>query len=264
MKTSAAGKIIILAIFLYLPFQSGAWGLLGHRIVGEIAESHLTAKAKAAVKKILGDESIAMAANWGDFVRSDSTMEYLDHWHYVDFSKGLDYDQMKDYLKTDTTVNAYTKLTFLITELKKKNLSQDKKLFYLRMLIHIVGDIHQPLHASVTGDRGGNDIKVLWFNQPINLHSLWDTYFIESQQLSYTEYAHALNHITPQQKTNLQKQPLSKWVFDSYAISSVLQFEVQPNQKLGYAYNFKYLKTLNEQLLRGGIHLAGLLNNIFG
>jgi hypothetical protein len=264
MKTSAAGRFLILALFLYLPYQSNAWGLLGHRIVGEIAESHLTAKAKAAIKKILGNESMAMAANWADFVRSDSTLKYLDPWHYVDFEKGLSYDQMKERLKTDTAVNAYTRLTFLINELKKKHLSQDKKLFYLKMLIHIAGDIHQPLHASVRGDRGGNDIKVLWFNQPLNLHSLWDTYFIESQQLSYTEYAHALNHVTPQQRTSWQKEPLNKWIFDSYSISSILQFELQPNQKIGYDYNFKYLGTLNQQLLKAGIHLAGLLNNIFG
>jgi hypothetical protein len=263
MKNGALARIIVFSLFFYNPLQSKAWGLLGHRIVGEIAESHLNTKTKAAIKKILGDESIAMAANWADFIRSDSTMKYLDTWHYVDFDKGLDYNQMKEHLKTDTSVNAYTRLNFLIAELKKKNLPQDKKLFYLRMLIHIVGDIHQPLHASVHGDRGGNDIKVLWFNQPINLHSLWDTYFIESQQLSYTEYAHALNHVTPQQKTTLQRQPLSKWLFDSYSISSILQFELQPNQKLGYDYNFRYLKTLNEQLLKAGIHLAGLLNNIF-
>ena len=264
MTSIHRSKILLHSLFFYLPFQSMAWGLLGHRIVGEIAESHLNAKARTAIKKILGDESIAMAANWADFIKSDSTLEYLDAWHYVDFDSGLNYNQMREYLKTDTKVNAYTRLNFLTSELKKKNLSPDKKVFYLKLLIHIAGDIHQPLHASSKGDRGGHDIKVLLFNQPSNLHSVWDTYFIESQRLSYTEYAHAINHVTPQQKSVWQKQPLSKWIFDSYSISNILRTEIKPDQKLSYDYNFRYLKTLNEQLLKGGIHLAALLNEIFG
>ncbi|MEO6723038.1 MAG: S1/P1 nuclease [Ferruginibacter sp.] len=264
MKKRSATKILILGLFFYMPFQSMAWGLLGHRIVGEIAESYLNTKARAAIKKILGDESMAMAANWADFIRSDTSLKYLDPWHYVDFDSGLNYNEMKEYLRTDTAVDAYTKLAFLTNELKKKNLSEDKKLFYLKMLIHIAGDIHQPLHASAHGDQGGNAIKVQWFNQPYNLHSVWDTYFIESQKLSYTEYAHAINHVTPQQKTIWQKQPVSKWIFDSYSISNTLRSEIKPDQKLSYDYNFRYLKTLNEQLLKGGVHLAGLLNEIFG
>ena len=264
MKKNLVGKLTLICLFFYLPFQSMAWGLLGHRIVGEIAESHLNAKAKAAIKKILGDESIAMAANFADFIKSDSTLKYLDTWHYVDFDSGLNYNQIREHLKTDTAADAYTRLNFLTSELKKKNLSADKKIFYLKLLIHIAGDIHQPLHVSAKGDRGGNDIKVLWFNQPNNLHSVWDTYFIESQQLSYTEYAHAINHVSPQQKSLWQKQPLSKWIFDSYSISNNIRTELKPNQKLSYDYNFRYLKTLNEQLLKGGIHLAALLNDIFG
>jgi hypothetical protein len=258
-------RIVLVALLFYVPFQSNAWGLLGHRIVGQVADNHLNAKARAAIKNILGDESIAMAANWADFIKSDTSFKYLDAWHYVNFDSGLNYMQVQSYLKTDTIVDAYSKLTFLTSELKKKNLPQDKKLFYLRMLIHIAGDIHQPLHAGAKGDRGGNDIKVTWFSQATNLHSVWDTYFIESQELSYTEYAAAINHVTPLQKSTWQKQPLSKWLYDSYSISDTLRYEIKtPNQRLGYDYNFRYLKTLNQQLLKGGVHLAGLLNEIFG
>ncbi|MEO6327913.1 MAG: S1/P1 nuclease [Ginsengibacter sp.] len=258
-------KIFLIGVFLYLPFQTIAWGLSGHRIVGEIADNYLNTKAKAAIKNILGDESVAMAANWADFIKSDSTFKYLDPWHYINFDSGLSYDQMQNFLKNDTDADAYTKLTFLTSELKKKNLPRDKKVFYLRLLIHIAGDIHQPLHASAKGDRGGNEIKVQWFGQSTNLHSVWDTYFIESQELSYTEYAKAINHVTPAQKASWQKQPVSKWLYDSYKISDVLRYEInEPNKKLGYDYNFRYLNILNEQLLKGGIHLAGLLNEIFG
>ncbi len=258
-------KIIVAAFFLYLPFQSGAWGLLGHRIVGQIAQNHLNGRAKKAIAGILGNESVAMVANYADFLKSDSNYKYLDAWHYINFETGLSYQALQDYLKVDTIADAYTRLTFLTSELKRKDLEQEKKVLYLKLLIHIAGDVHQPMHSTAAGDRGGNDIKVQWFSQPTNLHSVWDTNLIESQELSYTEYAAALDHVTAAELADLQKQPLSRWLYDSYVVSDQLRADIkQPNQRLSYDYNFRYLKTLNEQLLKGGIHLAGLLNEIFG
>src|SRR5688572_5397484 len=153
---------LLMFSMLCLPLYSLAWGQTGHRIIGEIADKYLNAKAKAAIQKILGAESIAIASNWGDFIKSDSNYKYLDAWHYVNYAKDLDYEEFKEVLKKDTAVNAYTKLNFLVKELKNKTLAQDKKLMYLRLLIHIVGDVHQPLHVSPVGTTGGNDIKVQW------------------------------------------------------------------------------------------------------
>lgn len=256
---------ILLAFFFYIPVRSLGWGMLGHRIVGEIADKYLTAKTRAEIRKILGNESIAMASNWADFIKSDSTFRYLNAWHYADFEKGLSYEQIKEALKKDTAVDAWTRLNFLISELKKKNLPLEKKKTYLRLLIHIVGDIHQPLHVSPEGTSGGNDIKVNWFSEATNLHSIWDTRLIEFQQLSYTEYVAAINHSTLAQRKALQKQPLSKWFFDSYSIAQRLHDEIrEPNPRLGYRYNFDHIATIDQQLLAGGIHLAGLLNQIFG
>src|SRR5688572_6093287 len=132
---------LIALILIYIPIRSFAWGTNGHRIVGEIASKYLTAKAKIEIQKILGHESIAMASNWADFIKSDSNFRYLYNWHFVNFKPGLDYNEFKEVLRTDTSVNAYTKMNFLIKELKKKDLAKDKKLLYLRLLIHIVGDL---------------------------------------------------------------------------------------------------------------------------
>ncbi|MFX8907080.1 S1/P1 nuclease, partial [Acinetobacter baumannii] len=79
-----------------------AWGLLGHRIVAEIAESYLSVKAKENIKKILGDSSMALNANWADFIKSEPSYKYLDPWHYVDFKAGMNCDDVKKYLATDT------------------------------------------------------------------------------------------------------------------------------------------------------------------
>ncbi len=264
MRKKILAPLLFIAFFIYLPVQSMAWGMLGHRIVGEIADKYLTAKARAEIRKILGTETVAMASNWADFIKSDTAYRYLNPWHYINFEKGLSYAQMQDYLKTDTSVDAYTRLNFLIKELKKKDLPKDKQVMYLRLVIHIVGDLSQPLHVSPVGTTGGNDIKLSWFSTPSNLHRVWDEQLIEYQQLSYTEYVKAINFPTPAQKKEWMHQPVSQWLFDSYTIAQKLQDEITtPNPRLGYEYNFRHVETLNQQLLKGGLRLAGLLNELF-
>ena len=111
---------------------SFAWGTNGHRIIGEVADSYLTKKARKNIAAILGNESIAMNSNWADFIKSDSTLRYLDPWHYINIKAGMDYSTFEAYLKKDTAVDAYTKLHFLIAELKNKTITIERKLFCLR------------------------------------------------------------------------------------------------------------------------------------
>lgn len=242
-----------------------AWGVLGHRIVGEIADKYLTKKTRQQIKLILGNESVALASNWADFIRSDSSYQYLTTWHYIDVDSNLNYNQFSNYLKQDTAADAYTKLNFLIKELKNKRLSKANKIMYLRLLIHIAGDVHQPFHVSMKGDNGGNGLKVSWFGAYSNIHRVWDDQLIEFQELSYTEYTNTINFTTLQQRNQWQKDPVSRWLFESYSISQQLRQDlVLPDPKLGYVYNFKNIAILNQQLLKGGVRLAGILNNIFG
>lgn len=253
-----------MAFLIYAPLASMAWGQLGHRIVGEIADSYISSKARKEIKKILGNESIAMASNWADFVKSDPSYKYLDGWHYVDFERGTTKEQMQAILEKDTSTNAYTKLTFMIAELKKKDLPADKKVMYLKLVIHIIGDINQPYHVGYHDDRGGNDIKVTWFGENTNMHSIWDSKLIESQQLSYTEYARAINFSTPAQRRSYVEGGWLSWLYDSFQITESLYKDVKAGDKLSYRYNYLHLETLNQQLLKGGIRLADVLNSIFG
>lgn len=264
MKTNFLKKLALGLAIIYAPVQSMAWGTNGHRISGQIAENHLTPKAAAAVKAILGNESIAMASNWADFIKSDPAYNYLYNWHFVDFDRPMAYPEMTEYLNHDTNPNAYNKLEFLIGELKKPSTSKENKLLYLRMLIHITEDIHQPMHTAHASDKGGNDFKVNWFNKPTNLHSVWDTELINFQELSYTEYVKAIDHPTTAQVKEWQAAPVSKWIFESTNLAEQFYNEIKPGDTLNYKYNFTHLDILNQQLLKGGIRLAGLLNQIFG
>jgi len=256
-------KLLVITFCFSLPAMAW-WGATGHRVVGKIAESYLTPKAKAAITQILGTESLAMASNWADFIKSDSNFNYLSPWHYSDLKQGLSFNEFKNELQHDTATNAYNKLNFLIKELKNKQLSADKKLMYLRLLIHIAGDIHQPLHIGKPEDLGGNRIRVLWFGDSTNLHSIWDDKLIQFQNLSYTEYSDAINHTKLKQRTDWQKQPMIEWFFETYQLAGKIYAEInRPVSRLSYRYNFDHIDQLNQQLLKAGVRLAGLLNEIF-
>ena len=259
-------KFIPVILFFCIPFHSIAWGVLGHRIVGEIADSYLTKHAKKEIKEILGFESPAMASNWGDFIKSDPNYKDLYNWHFADIPGGMTQQQVLNYFATDTVTDAYTKIIFMTDQLKnhRNELSPEMKVLYLRMLIHIVGDIHQPFHVGRPEDKGGNSVKLKWFDDASNLHQVWDEKLINFQQLSYTEYATAINHTTKDQLKSWQSQPLAQWFADTYLLTEKVYADTKADQRLDYGYNFKYLSSLNEQLLKGGVHLAGLLNEIFG
>lgn len=265
MKKTPLRYLLPVMILFYTPLHTMAWGMLGHRIVAEIADHHLKKKTRTEINKILGSETIAMASNWMDFIKSDPSFRYLNSWHYVNLPKGLTLEQAKALLKKDTSANAYNKIAFLSTELRKKTLPLQTKQMYLRMLVHIVGDIHQPLHCGREEDKGGNDIRIKWFNKSTNLHTLWDSDLIEYQQLSYTEYATALDHPSSRQLASWQKVDVAQWIFDSYQISEKLYKEVESGQSTNYSYryNFEHVDDLNTTLLKGGVRLAALLNSIF-
>lgn len=264
MMLVAVKRIVLLVMFFGLSVPCFSWGVLGHRIVGEIAESYLTPKARGEIKKILGNETIALVSNWADFIKSDSSYDYLYNWHFINLDSGLTRSQVQAYLYKDTATDIYTRVKYLIKELKNKNLSLDKKRVYLKLLIHFIGDIHQPLHVGRKIDLGANRVRVQWFSTSTNLHAVWDESLVNFQQLSYTEYTRAINFTSPQQRLAWQKQPISEWVIESYQIAQGLYADIkQPNQRLSYDYNFKHVQTLNERLLKGGVRLAGVLNEIF-
>ena len=257
-------KTPLLLLLLALSLQTFAWGVTGHRVVGHIADSYLSCKAKRNIRKILGNESIAISSNWADFIKSDTSFKYVDSWHYINVKTGLSNTEFTEYLQNDKGTDAYTKLNFLIGELKNKQNSLEKKQFYLRLLIHIAGDIHQPMHVGRAEDLGGNRIRAFWFSDATNLHTLWDSKLIDFQQLSYTEYSANINHVSKTQRREWQKQPMTAWFFESYQLADKLYAGLkQPEPKLSYRYNFDNIEMLNQQLLKGGVRLAGLLNEIF-
>lgn len=251
-------------IIAYFPIQANAWGMIGHRVVGEIADSYLKAKTRKAIQGILGFETLAMSANWGDFIKSDSSFNYMYNWHFVNLPGGLNKDGVFNILDTEKAPNLYNKIPDLIAILKKSSSTANEKKLALRMLVHLEGDLCQPMHVAHKEDLGGNRVSVLWFNEKSNLHRVWDEQLIEYQQLSYTEFAKVINHPSAIQLYNWQNTSLKDCVYESYNVCSKIYDGTKPDAKLSYRYNFEWVDTLHEQLLKGGVRLAKVLNDIYG
>ena len=255
---------LFLTVALLIPLRSLAWAAEGHRICGQIAANYLTPKAKQAIKAILGNESLALAGTWADDNKNNPNYHYLQVWHYIDIDKAFTYPQLVAYLNHDNRTDAYTRLDFLIYKLKQNQLTSFDRRLLLHLLIHLVEDVHQPLHTGHTYDRGGNNIKVRWFNKPANLHSVWDYQLINYQHMSYRRYAASIDHPDPQQVQQWQRAPISGWIYESSSLAQNIYKGVRPGQTLNARYEQQNIGMLNTQLLKAGVRLAGILNRLFG
>ena len=188
-------KLAILSLTLLITLSAHSpnalfWGQIGHRTVERIADGMLTKKAQEEVKRVLGSETLAEVSTWMDEIRSDRAYNYANTWHYCTIPDGMTYEEAPKQEGGDV-IWAIEKI---IDELKSDTLTAEQEETNLRFLVHLVGDIHQPLHVGNGEDRGGNDIKVTWFGSNTNLHSVWDSRMIDGKQFSYYELADWINH----------------------------------------------------------------------
>lgn len=258
MRILAAAAFILTLI----PAPALAWGKTGHRVVGQIADAHLTSKARTAVRRILGTETMAEASNWPDFMKSDPSpfwQKTASPWHYVTLPGGKAYDQVGAPPEGD----AMTALDRFSATLRDRRTSAEDKRMALRFIIHIVGDISQPLHNGNGTDRGGNDLKVTWFGKPTNLHSVWDSLLVDDEQLSFSELAAWLNaRITPADVKAWSSADPKVWIADSVIVRDQV-YPPSGDTALGYRYVYENTPRMELQLEKGGVRLAAYLNSMF-
>lgn len=251
--------IIKFCILILYSSNLFAWGQIGHRVVGEIAESHLSSKANKEIRKILGNESLAQASTWPDFIRRRvKELDKFTTWHYINIKKGYKLSEIKRSDKGDVL----TALYYFEKELKNKKLSKKKKIEALRFLVHFTGDVHQPLHAGYLEDKGGNSIKLTWFGEMTNLHSIWDRGIISAQKLSYKEYTKFINNPSASDIKAWQKSSKDDWVIESSKLVPRC-YNYGDKKRWEYDYIYANLAIVNIRLLQAGVRLAGVLNKIY-
>jgi hypothetical protein len=251
-------KLLFITLILLVSLSAFAWGPTGHRVTGLIAEQYLNAKARKNLEKILQGKSLAMLSTWMDEVRSDSAFDYMSDWHWVTIPAGQTYEES---IKNPNGDIIQT-LERMVQQLKSRKISATEEAQYLKILIHLVGDVHQPLHAGSRDDKGGNDIKVFWFKNESNLHRVWDSEMIDDTKLSYTELAQSLDKPAPAEIKQWQATPIRTWAAENQDYDTNI-YDIG-NGKLGYRYSYLNFYIVRDRLLQAGIRLAGILNDIYG
>ncbi|WP_439883500.1 S1/P1 nuclease [Pontibacter sp. MBLB2868] len=249
----------IFSLCLLMASQAFAWGQNGHRAVGLVAEQHLSKKAKKNVLKLLDENTLAEVSVWMDDIKSDHAYDHTHDWHWVTVPDGQTYEQAEKNPNGDVIAE----IEEITKTLKAGNLSKEKEQEYVKYLVHLVGDIHQPLHVGGGDDQGGNAVKVQWFYQPSNLHRVWDSDMIDNKNLSFTEIVRFLGEPSKDQIKNWQSSTVRDWAKESMGYREQV-YTLPEDKKLSYRYAYDNYDLVEQRLLQAGIRLAGLLNEIYG
>jgi hypothetical protein len=258
-------KFLLFSALLGVSVLLISWGVTGHRTIGRIAEDHLNANAKAAVNTLLGGASLADVSTWADEVRSQPEYRHTGPWHFLNLSLGLSYAEFEKQVKGMTEENVYSALLNEERLLADRATPTEQKAEALKFIVHFVGDLHQPMHISRAEDKGGNTIQLNYEGIGTNLHSLWDTKLLEHEGLTYQQLADKYDHVSPEQVRQWQSDPLLKWIWESYEISSRLYAEIDTmkGRSIDDSYYQAHIGIIHERIEQAGVRLAGVLNQIF-
>jgi len=255
-------KLLLLLLLIPTFVLADDWGKTGHRVVGEIAERQLTESVRDIVRDLLDGESLSSVSTWPDEMRSNPNWRPYDKWHYVNLPLDVEYP--------DADVpeeNVVTIIERAVAILKSPSADKEMKQFYLKYLVHLVGDIHQPMHTGRYEDYGGSKIPLKFKGRKgtetnTNLHVLWDSNLIDDFKMSFTEWSNHLENKLG--KTEVKQLTVSDWTFESHWYARDIYKNTPPNSYLSYDYVYKYHPLVEQRLYQAGVRLGNLLNEIFG
>ena len=263
-KTSSMRRLISLIMIsaclsMYCVPAFG-WGQEGHRIIAKIAYDHLGKKAKKQVDAVLGTRGIIYWANWPDEIKSDTIypQSIKTGWHYQDFDPG-----MSDSLVADALIHYPADGGNLFRAMDSLIAIKDKDEHVMRFIVHLSGDRYCPMHLAHKDDKGGNAVKMKWFSNHTNLHAVWDTWLIDSQGYSYTEYAQMIEDVYGAERRAIEQATDKDLLLHTYHLTDAIYTYQQTWDGNTYHYIYRWHRDCERQLYIAGIRLAQLLNRIY-
>ncbi len=259
------GRIIVFLMIIIQTQEGFAWGMTGHRVISEIAEQHLTKKAKRNIQKLMGHQKLAYWSNWADFIKSspDTVLLKTGTWHFLNTPGNLTHAQFLVELQNSPEQNLYKAYQRIKKEVVNKELSLEQRQQALYFMIHLLGDAHQPMHVSRAEDLGGNKIAVTFFGKGSNIHRVWDSDLVDNEKWSYTEYARVLDYEKYFFKQYTQST-FEDWLYESHELANLIYDDVAKDNKLSYDYIYRFKDPMEKALLKAGLRLAKELNDVFG
>ena len=281
-------KAILFTILLSMVSNSlFAWGQNGHRIVAQICYDNLSDEVKKQVDDILVDDYLAQVATWPDFIRSDKKWNFTQPWHYATIDpnktvaeiieKGKKNPKIENVIEAIEFMKAILakdaaatkQFTDLMDSNKVKPMSGSVVATALAFLVHFIGDIHQPMHVGKNRDYGGNKIKVLFFDERTNLHSVWDEGIITKEELSFTDFADFVDKHTAPKSAAWQKSGIQNWAEESVAAREEIYNTLYDSTDLesglpsmSYPYQHDFLPVVEDRLGAAGYRAAAVINSI--
>lgn len=254
-------KLLLLACWLLAAQHVLAWGQKGHDVTAYIAECNLTPEAAEKIDKVLGGHSLVYYANWLDNASHTPEYAYTKTWHYLNIDEGETLETMP----RNPDGDVLEAVASLVEQLKRGALPAEEETLALKMLIHLVGDMHCPMHTGHSSDRGGNQRPVMMFSTPSNLHSIFDTAVPEAaHRWSYTEWQEQIDRLGDDETVLVQAGEPRDWVVETHGICKEIYDSTPEGTKVSYDYIAEYTPVIEQQFLRGGLRLARLLNEIYG
>lgn len=200
-----------IAFLLLFPLQAFSWGYFGHELTGEIASQHLTSRTAQAIKKISRGKSLRNISVWADRQRSNRKWRFLAPYHYVSIPDDEHYDPQKSNRQGDVIQGIELSIDILKGRARHRSINEFEA---LALIVHFVADLHQPLHAGRSEDRGGNSLRVEWMGRRSNLHKVWDTEMLRSSRKNQSQIIKEATRNFPVQRSWFGKTA-SDWAFES-------------------------------------------------
>lgn len=254
-------QIFFLFATLIISSTAYGWGQKGHDTVAYIAECNLTPEAYKKVTASLGGHSLVYFANWMDNASHTPAYAYTKTWHYVNIDEGDTYETSEKNEDGDVLVA----INSIVDKLKSHTLAPEEENINLRMLIHLVGDMHAPLHCGHKSDLGGNRIYVKHFNSDKKLHSIWDSALVEAaHKWSYTEWQQQIDKFCSDElRAKYTRGTPRDWLEETFQSCADIYHNTPSGTNISYDYIAHYAPLIESRLLAGGIRLATLLNEIY-
>ena len=253
-------KLLLLIACLCVSRAALAWGQKGHDVTAYIAECHIMPQAAANMDKVLNGHSLVYYANWLDNASHTPEYAYTKTWHYLNIDEGKTLETMPRNPKGDVL----TAVESIVEKLKNGGLEPEEERIQLIMLVHLVGDMHCPMHVGRLSDLGGNKRPGSVFGKESNLHSAWDSAVLEAaHRWSYTEWQTQLDHHSLREVAAIQAGTPEEWLLETHAICEEIYDKTPEGTKISYDYVAEAAPVIEQQLLRGGYRLARLLNEIY-
>ena len=254
-------KILFICLAMLIPTLASAWGQKGHDVVAYIAEKHLSKRTLKRVTEVLDGNSLVYVANWMDNASHTDEYAYTKTWHYVN----VDPDEGSYNNSTKTSSgDVVTAINGIVERIKSGTLTDEQERAELMMLIHLVGDMHCPMHAGMKSDRGGNGTKVKYFGKQRNLHSVWDSEIVESaHRWSYSEWQQQVDRASRKEQKRIAQGCPNDWIEEAVLLARDIYTRSSTGENLSYDYVAHYAPVVEQQLLKGGIRLAKILEELY-